>query len=483
MPRFPGFLWGSGETQSVIADAERTMNWYLETAQSKNAKSPMALFPTPGYQVDYQLPDAVGRGSCNAGGRTFFVLGATLFEIEADGTFTARGTVAIDQYPARLFYNGQVGGQIGISSGGNFYTLILATNAFAQQLTGTCTMAAYAAGFFFAFSLTTGKVLLSALNDGTNWSGGAFMQRELLADPWQCIFTDANNLLWLIGTESFEVRYNTGVGTQPWAPLSGLEGLYGIVSPFAFTRTPFGNFWVSATQHGSGELVFSTGSVPQPVRSYAFSTAVSTYLADTGLAGTELLSYQEAGHSFVIVHVPAVPATWAWDATEENMAERGVWNPNLGRFDLWMPRVQQLAFGKQLVAGWTGSQICQMGVEFSTEFDGVTGIVRERTTPGFTSEHARQPIDQLELLMDVGVTPLQLGQGSNPTITLRQSVDGGRTYGNERSASVGRIGEYRRRVYWQQLGAPSDVVLRVRVSDPVPYRLIDCWVNNFEKGA
>ena len=115
----------------------------------------------------------------------------------------------------------------------------------------------------------------------------------------------------------------------------------------------------------------------------------------------------------------------------------------------------------------------------STDIDG-NGIIRQRIAPGITDEHKRHPIDQIELLMDVGVG-LQSGQGSDPQAMLSVSDDGGITYGNELWAGMGRIGQYRTRVFWQQLGANPDAVIKVRWSDPVPVRVSDCWINNLER--
>jgi hypothetical protein len=43
---------------------------------------------------------------------------------------------------------------------------------------------------------------------------------------------------------------------------------------------------------------------------------------------------------------------------------------------------------------------------------------------------------------------LATGQGSDPQVMLRVSRDGGRTWGNERWRSIGKIGEYKKRVLW-----------------------------------
>ena len=481
--RWPGFIGASGVAQSVIADAEDTVNWYVEKAQQPDLKNSMALYPSPGFSPILTVtPDVGARATCNAGGRCFFIIGGGLYEITSGPwAYTYRGAVMQDSNRAQMFYNGQVGGQLGIASGGNFYSYILATNTLALQLNGICTQTAYAAGFFFAFNINTGRVLVSALNDGTSWNLGNFFQRSLFPDPYQAIFVDGNNLLWTVGTESFEVRYNTGVGNQPWAPLQGLSGLQGICAPFAFFTGTGGNGWLSASKQGIGEILLTGGSYPTAVSTYAFATAMANYLRanPAALATSEAWSYQQEGHTFGLFSLPRVPSTWCYDIEGNSPTRRGLWNPVTGDWGLWTPRVHVSAFGYHLVGGWTSAAICIMDTNLATEFDGETGIVRERTTPGMTNEHARIPIDQVELLMDVGLAP-QTGPGSNPVATLRVSEDGGRTYGNMLQAGIGRAGEWRHRVYWNNLGAPADAVFKVRTSDPCPTRIVDCWINNVE---
>jgi hypothetical protein len=61
-------------------------------------------------------------------------------------------------------------------------------------------------------------------------------------------------------------------------------------------------------------------------------------------------------------------------------------------------------------------------------------------------------------------------QGADPQVMLRWSDDGGHTWSNEHWASMGRIGEYYRRVFWRRLGMTTkirDRVYEVSATDPV----------------
>lgn len=472
MPKFPGFIGGSTQSQSTVANSSRTVNLYVEKGEVD------ALLPTPGQQQWSVVSNVGARALLSAAGSMFAIIGMGFYEFDSNCNATLRGTVAIDARPAQIVYNGVLGGQLGIGAGGNAYCYDLTSHVLTQVLSGECTMISYAAGRGFAFNINNGKTRLSNLNDLSTWDAGTFFQRGLFADPAQAVFADGNNLIWTIGTETFDVRYDSGTGTQPWVPLSGLVGAYGIVSPFAFGLSGLGNVWVAKTREGVGPVVVTRGSVPQAISDYTVNGAIARYLRTSTVEDAEVMLYQQEGHTFANVGFPTAGATWTADLEQPSWAERGKWNSVAGRYDVWTPRVHCFAYGKHLVGDRQTGIISWMDTSFVTEVDG-TGIVRERTCSLPTSEHKRVPLDQLELLMDVGVAPAT-GAGVDPKAMLSVSQDGGQTFGNERQASYGRIGEYRKRVYWTRLGAPSHAVVRTRFSDPAPVRIVDAFLNNAE---
>ena len=50
---------------------------------------------------------------------------------------------------------------------------------------------------------------------------------------------------------------------------------------------------------------------------------------------------------------------------------------------------------------------------------------------------------------------------------MRYSNDGGHTWSSEKWASLGKIGETRRRAQWRRLGSARDRVFEVTITDPV----------------
>jgi hypothetical protein len=74
--------------------------------------------------------------------------------------------------------------------------------------------------------------------------------------------------------------------------------------------------------------------------------------------------------------------------------------------------------------------------------------------------------------IEIGCTT---GYGGN--VMLRRSPDGGFTWNAWLYRSLGEIGRWMQRVRWLMLGASRDPVFEIRVSDAVPFTLVDCAVD------
>lgn len=64
----------------------------------------------------------------------------------------------------------------------------------------------------------------------------------------------------------------------------------------------------------------------------------------------------------------------------------------------------------------------------------------------------------------------------DPEIILRWSDDGGHTWSNEQARGVGQVGHYSKRVIWRRLGRHRGRIYEASMSDPIPYRLVDAFI-------
>lgn len=474
--KYAGFIGGSDVSQTPIADAERTVNWYME-ALPANAKNKYALYPTPGQSPFLSVSDTGGRALFSMNDRTFAVMGPTLYELFATATKINRGTVAQDNNPATISYNGPAGGQLFITSGGNGYIFTLATNVLTQVLTGDATMGGMLDGYFIAFGASNARIRISNLApDGHVWDPTQFAARSAAPDPWKAmVVAQQPPGIWLIGEQTGEVWFDEG-SSFPFAPIPGASFRYGTPAPFSLGVAGDSVTWLSQTAEGAGIIVSARGYTPQPISTPSVQAAIGMYARTTTISDAELFTYQDEGHSFSIFNFPSANASWAFDRTTEVWAERGTWNAPAGRYDYWHPRVHCYAFGKHLVAERATGAITTLDVSVGAEADG-SAIRRLRIAPGLFSEHRPLLIRRLEVYLEAGLGLIS-GLGSDPQVMWRTSDDGGKTWGHQRRESAGKMGQYSRRVIFNRMGISRDRVNEMTVSDPIPWRIVDAYINN-----
>src|SRR5258708_23825860 len=123
MGRF-GLIGPSYASQSLVADCQRTINFYVEVIESQSGKSAMALYGTPGTSLKYALPSAPIRAELEINGRYFVISGTNFCECFANGSFIVIAQVANDLLPASMVASPQ---QLLIAAAGNLYVYQLQT--------------------------------------------------------------------------------------------------------------------------------------------------------------------------------------------------------------------------------------------------------------------------------------------------------------------------------------------------------------------
>lgn len=82
-------------------------------------------------------------------------------------------------------------------------------------------------------------------------------------------------------------------------------------------------------------------------------------------------------------------------------------------------------------------------------------------------------LGNIVLRTNPGTTPFLSGDYADPVVELRTSLDGGRSWNEWQSRTLGQQGQYRAKTVWSsmgQFGYPG-VLAQVRCSDPVPFRI------------
>ncbi len=465
-----GFVGPSSTLQTPFANCERLMNLYLEPQDSESGRP--ALYGTPGFRSFVAVAAVGGRALFTMNGRTHAVMGGSVQEVFQTATATNRGAVLQDGNLAYLTTNGVGGNQLGVGSGGNFYSLNLTTNVLsAALLTGECHQLGMLDGYGVMFNATDHKMRISELNDFTTLDPTQFAIRSSAPDNWQAMCVNPPDV-WLIGGTSGDVWYDAGAYPFPFAPRPGASFPYGIAAAHSIAAAGDSVLWLAQTQSGIGPLVRARGYTPQPVGSIAFNTALAKYQRTSIVSDAESLVAQFNGNPFFVLRFPSANATWAYDLRTGQMFELSKWHSDLNRDDAWAPRVVTTAFGKQLVGDATSGTIAEMDETFCTELDG-SAIRRLRIPPALDVEDGgRGFVDRFELKIQGGVGTAA-GQGVAPVAEMRVSHDYGQTWGNARARPIGPMGATEQKTFWLNCGSSEKSwVPEIVITDPVPVRIV-----------
>ena len=469
---YPGFIFGSYESQAVTADQERTINWYVEPQESPGATTRATLYPTPGVATIATFGDSPGRAHFYENGREFAIEGSTFYEVDSIGTITTHGTVALDSDPATISSNGDGGNELFITSGGNGYLFDRTTDTLSTiaALSGIADMGSFLEGYFLALDRSTSTLYISNLFDGTTWDTGLdFAQRSIASDPWISMAVH-NRFLWLFGEATSEIWYNSG-GTFPLSFHPSGFMPYGIAANYSAAIGGNSIFWLATSRSGENYVLRAQGFEPQVISKFAVQNEIDGY---DKIEDAQSFCYTDRGHTFFVLSFPAADITWAYDTRTDSWAERATWISENSEWEAWRPRWYAYAFGEQRILDAGGGAIYRMGSDVFTDVDG-REIRRVRRAPCPYNENKRLFYHEFQLDLEPGLG-LVSGQGSDPTVMMRMSNDGGKTWGNERTASAGAIGEYKTRVNWHRLGMSRRRVFEVSVTDPIPWRVTNAYL-------
>ena len=102
-------------------------------------------------------------------------------------------------------------------------------------------------------------------------------------------------------------------------------------------------------------------------------------------------------------------------------------------------------------------------------------LPRKKIIPVIAGETFGDPRQTLEmskfyLSLETG-EGLLTGQGENPEIMIRASVDAGKTWGQEHREPLGRLGDFEVDVEWDNMQQFRQMFIEISVSDPVPVHI------------
>ena len=513
--------------RSVNAADARMVNMFPEIVPEAG-KEPAFLQRAPGLRLLATVGLGPIRGLWTFGNFGYVVSGSQLYKINSSYTSTLLGTIA-GTGPVSMSDNGT---QLFVAANGPSYIYNATTNVF-QQITDPDFPGAVTVGFldgYFVFNEPNSqKIWVTSLLDGLSVDPLDFASAESSPDGLVSLIVDHREA-WLFGTNSVEVWYDAGNSDFPLERIQGAFNEIGCVAPYSVAKLDNSLFWLGADARGRGIVYRANGYTGQRVSTHAVEWQIQQY---GNLADAIGYTYQQDGHSFYVLIFPNANTTWVYDAATQAWHERAGWsngsftrhrsncqmafnsevivgdfeNGNIYAFDLddysdngqiqkWLRSWRALPTGQNNLKR-TAHHSLQLDVEAGVGLnlypayesqDIVTEseeylvaeffqvILAAEDNKELTTE-ADDNFNTLGQFEGVDINGYQLttnaylaAPGYDPEVMLRWSDDGGHTWSNYHTASIGKIGEYYRRVFWRRLGMTlklRDRVYELSMTDPV----------------
>ncbi len=447
---------GTFKDKAPLLSNQVSRNFWPRLVKDSSGKGAYVLDSFPGLRLWAQTEGNADRGMLEHKETLYKVTENALYSIASDKTITVLGEIPGNDRCV-LFGAGD--------------NIIVIAGGVAYEWNGTTLSAGSdvdfetpsSGGFLNSRAIydgDDGRFCCSDVGNYLDINGLNYATAETSADDLIRVYT-FDQLLYLFGEKTIETWWNSNQGRPPFDPIQdgtipvGLGALHSVANDDDFI------YWLA----DDNQVYLAQGSTAQVISDSALTETIAGYRTIEDAIGWTM---SLRGTNMYCLTFPNAQKTWIWPREGEWFE----WSFGIdGKRSL--ANSYSYAYRKHLVGDFRSGNIYEL--DFNAFDDNGSEIIRVRDTaningvllgaPGKTFELSR-----FELIMQVSVGTLS-GQGANPVVMLSLSDDGGQTFGTEMFGEIGALGDLQWKVEWHNLGSFDNLVIRVRCSDPVYYKI------------
>lgn len=458
-------------SDSLPISAQECTNWYPNIVQAP-ALSQETLLGTPGSA---QLATSgenkqVNRGAGILNKLPYFVNGDGLFRLDRTvvdevetfattrvGTIEGAGRVSIAENGKQLCVMVPGGKGYVFTTGPDLLTEITDADFTAN---GAPQHVVFIDGFF-VFTTDSKKFIVSAINDGLNYNALDFGTAE--ADPDDIVAPVVfRNQLFIGGATTLEAFQNIGGADFPFQR-TGLFIEKGIDAAFSVINANDTFMFIGGGRNESPAIWALQGNSVQKVSTTAIDSILQRFTEDE-IDSSFSWSYAQKGAYFVGFSLPTTTLvidviTGRWHERKSQITDaRNVTQTVRSRINSLVS-----AYGRVLVGDSIDGRIGSLDPDVFDEYG--NPIIRRIATQPFQNNMRPIFVPMLELTMEAGVGTSEV---PDPKVRMDRSKNGGKTFVDDRTRAMGKVGEFDRRTIWRRNGRASRFeIFRFTLSDAV----------------
>ena len=451
-------LGGRAMARALAVNAQRSVNWDPRP-EPEGAKTRLVLAPTPGLvQADDTSTGPTRSDFVKLGEKVYWVSATSLYSRDVDGTRTTIGTVPGDGWcvlAAGFTYLVVVNGVDGFYTTGSGLTSIRTVDA---DFPPNPTYVAFLDGYFIVNNSATGRFFISDLTAGnedpTSWDPLKFANAEADSDNATAVHVVLDRL-YISGTRSIQLFYNSGNPDFPFESFSNGVLEWGAESPASIAIVDGLIFLLARSKGGGLDILKIAGTTASSIADHEFLRELDGYVT----SDAEGYGYSMDGMVYYVLTLPSEPMTFVYNVTSKMWYE---WtSPGLERHQ---SRGHGFFNGKHFVGNYSNGKIYTLDPSVFTE--GGSTLIRSRTTSITHLDGRDIECSEFEIEFKKGVA-LITGSGSDPSVMMRYSTDGGNSMSNTLRADLGGIGDLEMRVIYRRLGQGRSYVYEFSIAEPI----------------
>jgi hypothetical protein len=415
----------------------RFINAFVEAADAKG-KAVFPFYPVYGLSSFATLTGGTkSRGAISFGSYGYVVSGPLLFKVDSGGAVTTVGGIP-NSAPVFMARNRKSpNAQIAIVTDGLRFIVendVISTIADAD-LPAPNSVTAIAG--YFVFTISDGRFFITEIDEGTDIDALDFSTAEANPDGLSVGYARGGEVI-LAGPKSIEFWAHTGAAAFPFERIPGstLQSL-GILCKYSMRDLNDVVMFVAS----DGTVRMLDGYTPRRISTHAQERDIDAVTDKDSITAT---AYTIRGHGFY--KISCEDWTWVYNATTGFWHEEASYGLNRWRGEVFVD-----INGVRVVGDHENGLMYRINPDAYDEA-GEHLVMTVRSAPFHTYP---SPLAFNTLYVDtipgVGLNTTD-DHEEDPLIMMRFSDDSGRTWSDEMTAPVGKIGEFSKRVTFSQLG-------------------------------
>jgi len=329
-----------------------------------------------------------------------------------------------------------------------------------------CKTISYMNGRFVACEPDTQNFYVSEVLDGRYWD--SLNVQTVDSNPDLVIGeVVSHNELIVFCELSGEVFYDSGTVPTPFVRHGSAVFEVGLLAPYSIAKIDNTFMWLGKSSTGPGGIYRMNGYTPENITPPSIVTAIQG-MSDVSDAIS--FTYEQDDHTYYVITFPTGNRSFAYDANTKLWHERASFVNGL--FTRWEAQEYTYFDGEHLVCDYSEGKIYKIKMDTYQYGSDVRKWVRSFRAPPSKGLPVRHKRLMLEIESGVGV-------GTEQTVMMRWSDNGGHTWSNEKWRDMGAIGEYNKRLIWSSLGMTKGQprIYEISGTSPVKTVLLNAYLD------